>query len=182
MAFSFSAYSPTLRSIVERVNKQSDNLYAEHLLKMIGKKKKGIGGTLKGIEYIEAWLSTKGVSLRAIKLHDGSGLSRSNTLSAGELTKFLVGAKGNSTFNAFKSTLAVAGRSGTLRSVADGSRAEGRVIGKSGSLKSVRCYAVEYTSLDGEQYAFAMLSNYFSCSSRKMKQKWENLMVAMVGL
>lgn len=174
--------SPTLRDIVERVNKQSDNLYAEHLLKLIGKDKKGIGSTSKGIEYIEQWLSAKGVSLRAIKPHDGSGLSRSNTLSAGELTKFLVAAETNSTYSAFKSTLAVAGKSGTLRSVGDGTRAEGRVFGKSGSLKSVRCYAGYFTALDGKDYAFAMLSNYFSCSSRKMKQKWENLMAAMVAV
>jgi len=174
--------SPRLIDIVTRVNEESDNLYAEHLLKMIGKTKKGRGTTLAGLQVIKEFIAAMGIDSNAFNIDDGSGLSRSNTISAGALSASLVETSKLASFKEFKQSLAVSGQSGTLKSVCNGTVAAGRIYGKSGSLKSVRCYAGYFTSLSGEEYAFAMLANYFSGSSQAMKQKWEKLMVEMVKM
>jgi D-alanyl-D-alanine carboxypeptidase/D-alanyl-D-alanine-endopeptidase (penicillin-binding protein 4) len=174
--------SPRLSDILTRINQESDNLYAEHMLKQIGKTRKGEGSTKAGLEAMEAGVVAHGQSALAFNFEDGSGLSRSNSLSASVLSGHLAALAKTPLLAAFKETLAVAGKSGTLRSVCDGTIASGRIYGKSGSLKGVRSYAGYFTSLSGEQYAFAMIANNFSCSSSAMKGKWEKLMVSMVSL
>lgn len=174
--------SPRLADILRRINQQSDNLYAEHMLKMIGKKKTGKGTMAAGIETIEESLVAKGQSSHAYNIEDGCGLSRSNTISASALTAYLAAIGKTKSFEIFKETLATCGKNGTLSTVCDGTIGEGRIIGKSGSLKGVRSYAGFFTSLAGEEYCFALIANNFSCSSRAMKEKWERLMVEMVKL
>jgi D-alanyl-D-alanine carboxypeptidase/D-alanyl-D-alanine-endopeptidase (penicillin-binding protein 4) len=174
--------SPRFADIITRINQESDNLYAEHLLKMIGLKKKGHGTTAAGLEALEEHLVAKGQSADAFELADGCGLSRSNTISASAMTGYLATIAQRPGFMDFKSTLAVCGESGTLESICDGTIAQGRIYGKSGSLKGVRSYAGYFTSLSGEEYCFAFMSNYFTGAPSEMKSKWEKVMVEMVRI
>lgn len=174
--------SPRLIDIITRTNRESDNLYAEHLLKMIGKKKKGQGTIAAGLKALEENMVAKGQNASAINVEDGSGLSRSNTITTAALSGYLFAISQRPWFTDFKETLATCGENGTLESVCDGTVADGRIFGKSGSLKGVRSYTGYFTSLSGEGYCFALISNNFTCTSRAMKEKWEKLMVEMVKM
>ncbi len=76
--------SPTVAEIVYETNQRSMNLYAEHLLKAMGK-----GSTSLGIQVIkEFWLSA-GIDLTDAQITDGSGLSRNNVLNAKQCVEIL---------------------------------------------------------------------------------------------
>ncbi|MCK5740343.1 D-alanyl-D-alanine carboxypeptidase/D-alanyl-D-alanine-endopeptidase, partial [bacterium] len=85
----FRYYSPELRDIVYFLNKRSINLYAEQLIKVIGKEK-GSGATLEsGIQVVEKFLKDLGVSTGGLFLHDGSGLSPFNRITPQQLAQML---------------------------------------------------------------------------------------------
>jgi serine-type D-Ala-D-Ala carboxypeptidase/endopeptidase (penicillin-binding protein 4) len=69
--------SPTVAEIVQATNQRSMNLYAEHLLKAMGK-----GSTHLGAQAVKSFWQSMGVDLSDAQITDGSGLSRNNILSA----------------------------------------------------------------------------------------------------
>lgn len=77
----FTLYSPSLQEIVKKMELQSNNCYAEHLLKAMGK-----GSSLSGRQKITAFLKELGF---LSDIRDGSGLARSNLLRPKDLTKLL---------------------------------------------------------------------------------------------
>jgi len=70
----------------------------------------------------------------SVRLADGSGLSRGNRASAGEVADLLLAVRETSRFRDLLRGLPVAGRSGTLRWRMRGSAAAGRMRAKTGTL------------------------------------------------
>lgn len=174
--------SPPLLEIVKYVNIESDNLYAEHLLKTIGLHVKGQGATQSGIEAIESFLKAKSIADDGFILADGSGLSRRNKLTANGIGRLLQMQFKAENFEEYLSSLPVAGQSGTMKHVAKNSTAAGRIYAKSGTLNGVRNYSGYIHSTSGKWYAFSFLANQFTCSSYTMSKKWVPLMIAIANL
>jgi D-alanyl-D-alanine carboxypeptidase/D-alanyl-D-alanine-endopeptidase (penicillin-binding protein 4) len=76
--------SPTVAEIVQETNQRSMNLYAEHLLKAMGK-----GSTNSGARAIKEFWQSAGIDLTDAQITDGSGLSRNNVLSAKQCVAIL---------------------------------------------------------------------------------------------
>ena len=93
---------------------------------------------------------------------DGCGLSRTNTVTARQLTLILYHAAKSPHFAAFEKSLPVVGRSGTVRSIAKGTSGEGRILAKSGSIERVKTYCGYLRAKSGKRYAFAILVNQFN--------------------
>ncbi len=171
--------SPTLASIMNYVNQYSVNLFAEHVLCEISYKKSGYGSTYNGAQYcMDYWSSKVG---KGLFMTDGSGLSRSNAVSA----KFLVGLlsymNGTRSASGFKSSLALAGKRGTMSGVGRGTAASGRVYGKSGTMTRMKSYAGYVDTKTGKKLAYAMIINNHACSNGQMKKYFQNLMVKMAS-
>jgi D-alanyl-D-alanine carboxypeptidase/D-alanyl-D-alanine-endopeptidase (penicillin-binding protein 4) len=130
-------HSPTLAELVTTMLQKSDNLIANNLTKMIGQHYFNQPGTFNnGVEAIKILLTQQGIDLKSAQLYDGSGLSRSNRLSAQQLADVLrYIAKHDDQLNLIAS-LAQAGESGTLqyRSSMRELPIKGALIGKSGSI------------------------------------------------
>lgn len=92
--------SPTVAEIVQEVNQRSMNLYAEHLLKAMGK-----GSTDAGISAVKDFWQSAGVDLSDAQIADGSGLSRNNILSAKQCVDVLRRLENSPHFAAFFSSL-----------------------------------------------------------------------------
>ena len=73
--------SAPLAELLPKMNKPSDNLMAECLLKTIGSVRRGAGSAEAGAASVQAWLATIGVDKNAAQIADGSGLSRYNEVS-----------------------------------------------------------------------------------------------------
>ena len=162
-----------MKEMVWLTNTHSLNLYAEHLLNQLGKSIKDSGTTEQGVVALYEVLENLGVETKGLFLVDGSGLSRFNALSARHLTELLHRMRKD---ESFKGSLAVAGVSGTLKNMLKDSPAKGKLIAKSGYMERVRSYAGYVTTQNGEELAFAIMVNNYTCTAGQMKRKMESLM------
>jgi len=173
-------YSPYLFEIINVTNKKSINLFAEHLLHEIGFASNKIGSYSSGIDAIYGFWKLRGMDTDGFYYFDGSGLSRTNSITANQMVFILSYMKIKSkNFDTFYRSLPVAGESGTLSSIGKNTSAKGIVHAKSGSIGRVRAYAGYVTTKSGRELAFCMNVANYNCSSGEMRKKLEDLMVAL---
>jgi D-alanyl-D-alanine carboxypeptidase/D-alanyl-D-alanine-endopeptidase (penicillin-binding protein 4) len=145
-------HSPRMSTIVSLTNTPSDNFYGEMLIKDLGARFGGGGTTADGANVVRAQIAQSfGIHPR---LDDGSGLSYDDVTSPRDLVTLLQHMASN---KSFVSSLAVAGRSGTLVDEMRGTYAQGRCRGKTGTLQSVSNLAGYCTARNGDTLAFAFL-------------------------
>ncbi|NBR14010.1 MAG: D-alanyl-D-alanine carboxypeptidase/D-alanyl-D-alanine-endopeptidase [Crocinitomicaceae bacterium] len=176
----FSQPSKTVQQIAYWTNLRSVNLYAEGLLNLVGYAKTGDGSTESGLKQMEAYWGNK-IDLSGLSLKDGSGLSRSNAMSAHHFCQLLKVMYQSSNFTDFKNTLPVAGQSGTARSLCKGEAGEGRVFAKSGTINKVKAYAGYVDSKSGKKIAFSISVNNFEGSNSELIQKMEKVLNALAS-
>lgn len=178
----YTHISASLLDIITETNSKSINLYAESILKTIGKEKLLTGSRNAGIKAIRDFWSTAGYSLRGFNMEDGSGLSRLNVMTSYQMASFMMYATKRTYFSDYKNTMAVAGVSGTLKSVGKGTTAQGKIFAKSGTMSKVRSYTGFVEGKSGKIYVFSVIVNNYTCSSTELKSKLEKLMILMAGL
>ena len=83
--------SPDLSSIIMTANNESNNLYTESILKILGKKYNGQGSGQNGLASILKLMRSYGIDTKSIQLNDGSGLSARNLISTSSIAHFLAG-------------------------------------------------------------------------------------------
>jgi D-alanyl-D-alanine carboxypeptidase/D-alanyl-D-alanine-endopeptidase (penicillin-binding protein 4) len=126
--------SQRLAHVVPRMNAASDNFVAEMVLKELGTTIAKRGSTAAGTKVVRSTLRQAGVPLAGVRLADGSGLSRFDRFTVRALADILrAGAIDPRFGKAFVSSLAVAGRSGTLRARLGTRPTLGRLRAKTGT-------------------------------------------------
>ena len=156
--------SPELRKILPLLNKPSDNLIAEMLLKelaWVDSKGTAPGSAEKGAEVVLTWLKSKGVNTSGVRGGDGSGLGRRNLVTARALTMLLASVETEPWYEVFVSSLPVAGEDGTLRRRMRDTVAQGKLHAKTGSLNGVSSLSGYVETAGGERLVFSMLTNNF---------------------
>jgi serine-type D-Ala-D-Ala carboxypeptidase/endopeptidase (penicillin-binding protein 4) len=149
--------SPRIAKLVQLTNTPSDNYFAETLLKGLGARFGANGTTAAGAAVVRAEVASKfGIHPR---VDDGSGLSRADSTSPRQVVALLRGMAGTP---AFVSSLAIAGETGTLQGEMQGTVAQGRCRGKTGTLHDVASLAGYCQARDGHTLAFAFLMNSLS--------------------
>lgn len=154
--------SPPLTEIATVLMKVSQNLYAETLLKALGRSRGGFGTWAGGLAISRETLKAWGVPDDAYVLYDGSGLSRYNYVTAETLTTVLAHMYQDARHReAFAATLPIAGKDGTVSSRLKRTRAEGNALAKTGSIANVRALSGYLKTRDGETLVFSILTNDF---------------------
>jgi len=161
--------SESLGEIIHRTNKESNNLYAELILRTLGKergatapdpdprKNRQRGDDEAGLAVIKLWLSQHQISTVGLELSDGCGLSRLDLVTPEATAEVLESIAKTNSAAIFHDSLPVAGRDGTLSSRLRGEA--GRVYAKTGSLTydhSLSGYAITQS---GEVLVFAIFCN-----------------------
>jgi D-alanyl-D-alanine carboxypeptidase/D-alanyl-D-alanine-endopeptidase (penicillin-binding protein 4) len=177
-----ASYSHPLDSVVFRINKFSDNLAAENLLKTIAAVKCGTpGSTSNGLFIMKEYLSKKGIDTSDVVLADGSGESFYNYLSPDAIVTLLKKQFENKeTFPRFIQSLSVAGVDGTLKNRIKGSFAEGRVYAKTGTLSGVSCLSGYAKTEEEKLVAFSILCNHFSGEQSILRDIQDKIIKAIV--
>ncbi len=151
--------SKPLSQIVWDLNHYSTNMIAEQLIYHVGFSRNSSLSRDAGLQRLGLYLERLGYPSRQFELYDGSGLSHDNRISASIMTSVLKDAYKNQViWPEFESSLAVMGRSGTLRKRLRGLRG-GVIRAKTGSLNSVSSLAGYVFSDTGYRYAFATIGN-----------------------
>ncbi|HEY8559308.1 MAG TPA: D-alanyl-D-alanine carboxypeptidase/D-alanyl-D-alanine-endopeptidase [Pyrinomonadaceae bacterium] len=165
-----SVESQTLGEIVRRMNKDSVNLYAELILRTLGRKfgaeipdenpnaRKTRGTDAAGAAVIKKWLAEHSAAglQETESIKDGSGLSRLNFVTPETIGRALIAANQIEAAEAFRNSLPVAGRDGTLRGRL--ASAGGKISAKTGSIMFVNALA-GYARRRDETLAFVILCN-----------------------
>jgi serine-type D-Ala-D-Ala carboxypeptidase/endopeptidase (penicillin-binding protein 4) len=134
--------SPPIIELIKETNLASNNIYAEVLLKSIGRTNPDYlanagDATDVGITTIKQYLTSFGIAPQAYRLYDGSGLSRQNLISPNAFTQLLIGMNNTPDAKTFRDSLPVSGVSGTLRNRFKGTPAQGIVFAKTGSMTGI---------------------------------------------
>ena len=178
----FTHYSPSLEKIVYWTNLKSLNLYAEHLLKYLAYTKNGIGTEQEGTEIVTAFWKNKGADVSGFVMYDGSGLSRADIITTKTQSQILRLMSKDKNFKAFYNSLPIAGKTGSLSSLCEGTLAENNMCAKSGYITLARGYSGYVKNKKGEMLCFSLLANNYECTPTEMKNKLEKLLVAISEL
>jgi serine-type D-Ala-D-Ala carboxypeptidase/endopeptidase (penicillin-binding protein 4) len=150
------------------INKVSQNLHAEILLRLLGREKGTAATVESGLEVVRGFLTRAGIPNDQYLFYDGSGLSRQNLVTPHAVVQLLEYASHQPWGKAFRDTLPVAGIDGSLADRLKGTDAQGRVHGKTGSLGGVKTLSGYLTTDHGEEIAFTILSNNFNVPAKKI--------------
>lgn len=168
--------SPTLEKIIFFTNLHSNNMYAESIFKTIALKKGSWGSTWQGMQTVSAHLKSKGFDSNGLFINDGSGLSRSNGVTAEHLAKILFMMNTDSLSKAaFYNSLPVAGISGSLRTLGKGTALENNFHAKSGYITRVRSYAGYMKAKSGKDICVSLVINNFNGSPSDTKKIMEQI-------
>lgn len=162
-------YSPELSRIVFQTNHISNNVYAETLLRTLGRDMTGNACYDSSYVAIGKVLSDLGIdATRGCRIKDGSGLSRQNYISPDFMCRFLSGMLSSPHFEYFAESLPSPGEKGTLvynmSKYPEDTRL--RIKAKSGSMNGIRCYSGYIIPTEGcrdECIIFSIMVN--NCTS-----------------
>jgi serine-type D-Ala-D-Ala carboxypeptidase/endopeptidase (penicillin-binding protein 4) len=148
--------SPALRRLVRTMDRQSDNFYAEMLVKVLGVAERSKGTTWAGTRVIRAELRSRDVPMRGVVISDGSGLSAYDRLTARAVARLLRSALTDPKIeNAFVDSLPLAGVNGTLADRMTSGPAYRNVRAKTGTTDSASALSGYVRS----RYVFSILMN-----------------------
>ncbi len=169
----------TLAQDLPVINKPSQNLHAEMLLKTLGARVFGRGTTEDGAAAVRKFLKDKRIPAPGIQLHDGSGLSHENRIAASTLVRTLHSARGEPYFKRFYDSLAVAGVDGTLKKrFRRQRRLHGQVHAKTGAIRGVSALS-GFVRRGPLVWSFSILVGAGSPKSKSPRELQEALVAAM---
>jgi D-alanyl-D-alanine carboxypeptidase/D-alanyl-D-alanine-endopeptidase (penicillin-binding protein 4) len=171
----FTQQGEKLSDIIRLTNMRSINLFAEGIVCLVGYEKTGNGSTESGLKEIEKYWSNH-INTNGLFIKDGSGLSRSNGMSAYHFCELLRVTNKSGFINTFEASLPVAGKSGTLFNLCRGQAGQGRIIAKSGTMARIKSYAGFINSKSGKKLAFAIILTNYSGSNSNAVTKIESLL------
>lgn len=159
----FTGYSENLSEIIKIINKNSQNFFAEQLLKTIGLEKMGFGSASNGITASKEIFSEIGLNPENIIMVDGSGLSHLNMVTPRQIVDLLKYMYSNKNVYAdFYNSLPIAGIDGSLGKRMQNTTAQNNVRAKTGYIAYVRSLSGYALTGDNEPVAFSMIANNFS--------------------
>jgi serine-type D-Ala-D-Ala carboxypeptidase/endopeptidase (penicillin-binding protein 4) len=162
------------------INKVSQNLHAEILLRLLGREK-GTAATIEsGLEVVRGFLAKAGVPSDQYVFYDGSGLSRQNLVTPHAVSVLLEYAWLQPWGKAYRETLPVAGIDGSMADRMKGTDAEGKVFGKTGALGGVKTLSGYATTNHGEPIAFSILTNNLNVPAKKVTDAIDEIIEAVV--
>lgn len=157
----YTAWSPPLGDVIRSVNKFSNNVMARQLLLTLGAEQAGAPGTTeKGIQAVRNWLKQKKLYFPELVLENGSGLSRTETITARHLAQVLLAGWRSPYMPEYISSLALAAMDGTLRRRFSDAEFEGQMHLKTGSLRDVRSLGGYVLDRAGRRMVVACLHNH----------------------
>ncbi len=178
----FTQMSRPMKEIVREINVESNNHFAEHVIRTIGSSSRiNINDNVleEAIEYVGEFWKSKGLETSSLNIYDGSGLAPQNAVSPKFLTNLLLYMYNDSRYSdAFISSLPRVGQEGTLRSFMTNTKYNGKIIAKSGSIGGVQCYAGYL--IDGDKkYAFSVMINKFNGTRPQVRSAIERFLLSL---
>ena len=157
----FTHRSVPLKMILKELNKNSNNFYAEQILKTIGLEIYNFGTIENGVKACNDFFNTMGINPESMVMADGSGLSRLNLVTPRQIVNLLSYMSKRDEFSKFYESLPIAGVDGTLIDRMKRTSAENNVRAKAGYNNNVSALSGYLKTVSGEQLVFSILVNNY---------------------
>jgi D-alanyl-D-alanine carboxypeptidase/D-alanyl-D-alanine-endopeptidase (penicillin-binding protein 4) len=161
--------SPALVEILRIIDKVSQNLHAEMVLRGVARTRKGIGCREAGLEEARAFLAEVGIEDADYHFVDGSGLSPADLVTPATVLKLLRYMHGSPVRDAWISLLPVGGEDGTLSARFEGRPEARRIHAKTGTLEHVAALSGYAESRSHGMLAFSILTNNFNAPGAEIR-------------
>ena len=163
------------------INKVSQNLHVELLLRLLGKLRGTSGSVSAGLDVEKRFLAEQvGIDLTEFSLFDGSGLSREGLATPHAFTQLLRYAVTQPWGAQLKETLPIAGEDGSLSTRFRGTLAVDRVEAKTGQLGGVNSLTGYALTKTGRNIAFSIIVNHHQMGNSKAKQMIDDIVNAIL--
>ncbi len=173
--------SPPLSVLATTMMKLSQNLYAETLLKTLGRST-GAPSAVGGIAAVRSVMDKWNVPASGYAQADGSGLSHDNYTTPDTLVAVLEHVGHDARLrDPFRATLPIAGRDGTLENRMKGTAAQGNARAKTGSLTNARAISGYVSSADGEPLVFSIVANNFGVPAEVVDRTADAIVVRLAS-
>lgn len=169
--------SPRLKEIMKSLMVRSDNLMAEGVLRALA-----TGETRDSAITIERnFWEDRGVDIKHQRILDGSGLTRSNAVSARFIADVLTSmAHDKKVSKDYVSLFPKAGRDGTMKRFLRKTRLDGKLALKTGSMTGVQCYAgYKLNEEDNPTHVVVIMVNNFGCERVDVRKAAEQLLLEL---
>lgn len=170
--------SPSLAELIKTTNQDSNNLFAEVLLKTLiaGEKDKDLFTELKNI------LTQLGVDENGYYIKDGAGLSHHNLATPQTFVQLLKLIKKTKYGEIYRESLAVAGVNGTLKNRFKNTTVEGNLQGKTGTISRVSALSGYLEIPDYQPLVFSIIVNQAPEKSSNLRQTIDEIVIILSQL
>ncbi|MBA3722960.1 MAG: D-alanyl-D-alanine carboxypeptidase/D-alanyl-D-alanine-endopeptidase [Parachlamydiaceae bacterium] len=171
--------SAPLSDIIIKMNKESQNLTAELLLRVIGRTVNPDGNSYldQGLKKLDDFIKINSIHSSQYILHDGLGLSRHNLLSPNQIVSLLQYIYRSSHHKILCASLPIAGVDGTLEDRFKDTKAEGFVFAKTGSMSDISNLAGFATLPGKRKIAFCICFNQHLLTSKACSEFVDHLVL-----
>jgi serine-type D-Ala-D-Ala carboxypeptidase/endopeptidase (penicillin-binding protein 4) len=150
--------APPLAEDLRTINKVSQNLHAELMLRRLGRQS-GTGAIANGLAVVREMLARAGLRRTDYDFSDGSGMSTYNRVTPRGVVALLRWAATQPWGAAWRATFPVAGVDGTLTRRFRGTALEGRLFAKTGSLNATSALSGYLLTRSGRTLIFSFYAN-----------------------
>lgn len=174
--------SPALKEIVFIVNKRSNNLFTEQILLALGNRTSGARNTDESIKVLMDFLKKSGIDVSGVRLEDGCGLSRTNMITTGVISKFLSFMTKQAVFENYYKSFPVAGVAddpGGFKTFGTGTPIENNARIKSGTIHGVRSFSGYIRNKAGKLISFSMIANNYTGSSKEIDELYKEILLLL---
>jgi serine-type D-Ala-D-Ala carboxypeptidase/endopeptidase (penicillin-binding protein 4) len=156
-----STRSDALSEVIRDINKYSNNVMARQLFLTLGALGEGAPGTLaKARNVIHQWLTEKGAPTGEFVMENGSGLSRSERITARGMGELLLAAFRSPVMPELMASLPVVAVDGTMKKRLSNAEVAGQAHIKTGSLSGVRSIAGYVLDAKGRRMVVVFIVNH----------------------
>jgi D-alanyl-D-alanine carboxypeptidase/D-alanyl-D-alanine-endopeptidase (penicillin-binding protein 4) len=174
--------SPPLSILAGHAMKDSQNQWAEVLLKTVGRTERAAASSLLGRRMVLDTIGGWGVPTDSVVMYDGSGLSRYNYATASALVAVLTRMWADDRLRGpFVASLPVGGRDGSLELRMKDGRLAGNVRAKTGTLSHVRALSGYLTTASGDTLVFSMIANHYTVANAAVDAIVERALGRLIG-
>jgi D-alanyl-D-alanine carboxypeptidase/D-alanyl-D-alanine-endopeptidase (penicillin-binding protein 4) len=164
------------------IDKISQNLYAEMMLRSVAQATRGDGTRKAALEEMTEFLRELGIGKDEYRMEDGSGLSRLTVVTPAMLTTLLRYMYGGKFREQWISLLPVGGEDGTLEHRFEGRPEASRIRAKTGSLSHVAALSGYAVSRSGTTLAFSVIANNYNGPSSDIRAAIDKIALTVVNL
>ena len=167
--------SAPLLECLRVVDKVSQNLHAEMMLRAVGRARRNVGSREAGLEEMKTFLAEAGIPAGAVDLVDGSGMARLNLATPAAVVGLLRHMYASPAWPGFLSLLPVGGEDGTLSGRFKGAAQAGRVHAKTGALAHVAALSGYARRPNKTWVAFSILVNNYDGEPAEIRKAMDRV-------